>query len=106
MFWVPLSLPKNVKFHPALARMNFDVTWMQGWSPAMEPLKPCQSLSLSATALPAALPLRRCRASERHEAHEAPDTASSQSGTFAAKGIRLVRGQFDWFAGPARLGRN
>src|SRR5579864_3552763 len=90
--WAPLSPPKNVKSHPTLARMNFDVIWMQEWSPEKEPLKPCRSLSLSATALPAALRLGRCRASERHEARSAPDTASLPFDISAAKGIRPVHG--------------
>src|SRR5271166_5870973 len=64
----PLSPLKHVKFHATLAKRNFDVIWMQGWSPEKEPPKPCRSLSLSATALPAALPLRRCHVSEHHGA--------------------------------------
>ena len=56
----PLSPPEHVKFHAPQARRNFDVIWMQGRSPEKEPPKPYRSLSFSATALPAALLLRRC----------------------------------------------
>src|SRR5208282_795000 len=64
----PVSPLKDVKFYPTLAKRNFDVTWMQGRSPEKEPLKLYRSLSFSATALAAALLLRRCHVSERHVA--------------------------------------
>ena len=64
----PLSPLKYVKFHATPGEEEFRCHLDAGAEPKKEPLKPYRSLPFSATALPAALLLRRCHVSEHHGA--------------------------------------